>query len=139
MNIRASHTFAVLMPVRRSVARRDDRPRAARSRDVESTEPEELISLRNGRRSRTHRSSRSFDALAPIGHCVHSRPIIARTRAGLGSCQDRTVPTTPIIRSETGGFRPSARGSESPLMEGHPRLSTGTLYATMIHPLGARK
>jgi hypothetical protein len=73
---------------------------------------------------------RSVSSVAPrnvprSGSCVCSRPIIARTRAGRESCQDRTVPTPPIAPSETGGFHPSARGGDSPLTEFHARLSTG--------------
>jgi hypothetical protein len=135
--------YAVLIPVCRSVARRDDRPRPVRSRGVESTEPEELISLREGRRSRTHRSSRSFDVLAPDRL---PRALTANHRQDPSRTWELSGPDSPDDADRPIGDRwisPVDQGQrESPdgvSRTAVHRLSTRTLYATMIHPPGARK
>lgn len=94
-----------------------------------SQAPGQRVDLACVRVDRAHRvhGHCAFDAPVGIGYCAHSAltPVITRPLARHEICSDRTIPTTPIAASGTGGLLPSPRSSKSPLMERHARLSTG--------------
>lgn len=91
--------------------------------------PGQRVDLACVHADRAHRvhGHRPFDAPVGIGYCAQSAltPVISRPLARHQICSDRTIPTTPIASSGTGGLPPSPRSSNSPLMERHARLSTG--------------
>lgn len=84
-----------------------------------SQAPGQRVDLACVRVDRAHRvhGHCAFDAPVGIGYCAHSAPtpVIARPLARHEICSDRTIPTTPIAASGTGGLLPSPRSSKSPL------------------------